>query len=119
MVKRSLDRQVAYGKDVANADDVYNIILNCVKSVKCYYIKTEHIVEISKLLPPTIKTIPGTRSIHQIVTLNYNQIKHRILSCFCSLDDCFCFNSKIHKFEIAQSSMLDIPNVITPINGRG
>lgn len=35
--KRSLDRQVAYGKDVANADDVYKIILERVKSVKCYY----------------------------------------------------------------------------------
>ncbi|CAH0403492.1 unnamed protein product [Chilo suppressalis] len=101
VVKRALDRDVAYGKDIVNAADVYASLKKNVPSVKYFYINDSDINEVRILIPASIKTIRGTMLIHEIIALKSNDrtIYHRILSCFCTGLICQCFDLKTHRFE--------------------
>lgn len=43
--------------------------------------------QIQNTIPENLKSIPGTRSIHQVVTNCYGHIKYRPLSCFRAAND--------------------------------
>ncbi|CAH2097033.1 unnamed protein product [Euphydryas editha] len=97
-VKRSLDRQVAYGKDVMNSSQAYDLLNKSMKSVKCFHIQDPEIENIVKIIPKDLSVVPGTMKIHQIVSnsQNKNIMKHRTHSCFCGAKKglCGCFNPK-------------------------
>ncbi|CAH2095032.1 unnamed protein product [Euphydryas editha] len=101
VVKRALDREVSYGKDIQNASDVYSSLEQTVPSVKCIYISENEIDAVCKLIPTSLKAVPGTMSIHEVIAMKSNDklIYHRPLTCFCNGFICNCFDMKTHQFE--------------------
>lgn len=99
VVKRALDRQVAYGKDIISATDVYLTLESFVKAVKVFYVSETEIKAISQLIPTGLKTIKRTMSIHEVISvLGSDEIQHRILGCFCSKNVCSCYDPETHKY---------------------
>jgi hypothetical protein len=103
-IKRALDRQVAYGKDITEAREAFHILNSCMKSVQCFYIPTIEIDDIHKFIPKKLSAVSGTMKIHQIISYAHSaQIQHRTLSCFCFCERseeqvCNCFSPKTHIF---------------------
>lgn len=117
-VKRALDRQMLYGHDICNATDAHMAIVAAVKSVTCYMIPSNDVDNMKKLLPNNIKSlkaVPNTMKIHQIMNKEPNVIKYRPLSCFCS-EMCLCYIPKTHKLVIETTSLVEVehcPNLKT------
>lgn len=58
-VKRCLDRQVLYGHDIRNADDVYTNINAAMKSVKPFFILVQEIENMEKMIPVNLRPLTG------------------------------------------------------------
>lgn len=102
VVKRCLDRQVSYGRDIINAADVYSTLESLVKSINVVYVTETEIESMKECVPNNLKTIKGTMNIHQITSVHGNNtIQHRILSCFCSDNklSCSCYDPIEHTFD--------------------
>lgn len=99
--KRALDRQVAFGKDITNGSDAYDILNNCMISVKCWLVSNSDIENFTKIVPDNLTPIVGTMQIHQIVSSSADQIQYRNLSCFCGVNRglCNCYSLKTHIFK--------------------
>lgn len=99
-VKRTLDKQVSYGRDITNGKDAFEILKSVSKRIQFYYINESEIKSIQNKLPVVQKAVPGTMQVHQIVVVAGSlQIQHRVLSCFCRIDKeyiCECFAIKKH-----------------------
>lgn len=98
-VKRCLDRQVLYGHDLRNADDVFANICAAMKSVKSFLIPLEEIENMQKIIPQNLRPLSGNNEVHQIITTNEeNAVLYRPLSCFCGNKPgmCSCFLPKKH-----------------------
>ncbi|XP_049886327.1 uncharacterized protein LOC126380771 [Pectinophora gossypiella] len=110
-VKRSLDRQVLYGNDITSGLNAYDVLTRCMKSVKCIYVTERDISNIQKLVP-TLKAVPCTLQIHQVLyqpaaTNSNTEMFYRNLSCFCTKQRvCLCYLPKKHIFPtISQSTI--------------
>lgn len=99
--KRALDRQVAFGKDVTNGSEAYDILNNCMVSVKCWLISNSDIENITKIVPDNLTPLVGTMQIYQIISSSAGQIQYRNLSCFCGVKRglCNCYSLKTHIFK--------------------
>lgn len=98
-VKRNLDRQVTYGRDINNAEDAHITINKVMQSVKCFLIPPNDVDNMKKLVPNNLKPLPGTNGVHQIITTPENNVVlYRDLSCFCGIKPgtCCCYNPKRH-----------------------
>ncbi|XP_045457589.1 uncharacterized protein LOC123667794 [Melitaea cinxia] len=109
-VKRALDRQVAFGRDVENGSQAYEHLSKCMNLVKIIYIPENDIENIQKLVPQNLKTIIGTMKIHQLSSCSPGLIQYRNLSCFCGTNRglCNCFDPKTHAFN--NISSLEVAN---------
>ncbi|XP_060806100.1 uncharacterized protein LOC132902990 [Amyelois transitella] len=98
--KRALDRQVAFGKDITNGSEAYDILNKCMTSVKCWLIPNSDIENLTKIVPDNLSPIVGTMQIHQVVSYSEGQIQYS-LSCFCGVDRglCECYELKTHIFN--------------------
>ncbi|KAL0829618.1 hypothetical protein ABMA28_003124 [Loxostege sticticalis] len=99
-VKRTLDKHVSFGADATNATQIYNILSECMKSVKIFLIDDIKVDEYTIKLPNNLRTLIGTLKLHQVITLKHDatKINFRDLSCFCGDDKgmCFCFSPQTH-----------------------
>lgn len=68
VVKRALDRKISYGKDIANASDVYITLHSRVKAVKVFFVSEVIISNTRLLIPSDLKTVKGTMKIHQVIS---------------------------------------------------
>ena len=99
VLKRTLDRHVAYGKDVSDAIEGFTL-LKQETNVNLYYVSDTDI----KVIKETYSVLDlchliGTMSVHQIITTNKpGIIKYRHVSCFCGNErgNCSCFDIKLH-----------------------
>ena len=100
-VKRILDRQVCYGRDITSASDVYDILKEFCKATKVFYISDSEINAISSMLPQNLLTLKGTMQLHQVITNDMHTVNFRDVSCFCGplRGLCTCYSPKIHYFE--------------------
>ncbi|MGH0169101.1 UNVERIFIED_CONTAM: hypothetical protein FKN15_056402 [Acipenser sinensis] len=64
-LKNLADRIVAYGTDVPNVETMFDQ-LSAQSSVKLYQVMEEDITNGSELIPPSLKSVPGTMKIHQV-----------------------------------------------------
>lgn len=89
-VKRQLDRRVAYGHDVTDADHAYQHLSASMKSVKCFKVSDSNIENMNKIIPRDLKAVPQTMKLHQI---------------FCSDERglCTCLNPETHTFDSDRS----------------
>lgn len=98
-VKRCLDRQVLYGYDLRDADDVFKNIIAAMKSVKAFWIPVQEIENIKKIIPTNLRPLTGNNEVHQIITTKKeNVVLYRPLSCFCGNKPglCSCYFPKSH-----------------------
>ncbi|PZC75021.1 hypothetical protein B5X24_HaOG206846 [Helicoverpa armigera] len=98
-VKRQLDKHVAYGKDIKDAEHAYQHLNKSMQSVKCFLIADNDITNMKHLIPDNIRPVPETMKLHQIMSGGQNTIFYRQLSCFCGdrRGLCDCHSPKIHK----------------------
>ncbi|KAJ8369677.1 hypothetical protein SKAU_G00097050 [Synaphobranchus kaupii] len=91
-LKNLADRMVAYGTDIP---DAHALMENLSKqtSVKLFEVTEEKITTSGELVPPSLKTVPGTMKVHQLVATEPGKIRTRDVSCFCS-PSCDCFSPR-------------------------
>jgi len=98
LVKRTADKQVAYGKDIVSAHDLFTNLKELGLGVKLFLIDDELIIENDgELKKVTTKPVKGTMSLHQIVCYDdQSKIKVRDLSCFCTkAQTCDCYEPRM------------------------
>ncbi|CAG5897230.1 unnamed protein product, partial [Menidia menidia] len=109
-LKNLADRVVAYGTDIPNASA---LLENLAKhsSVRLFEVTEDNIAACGELIPPFLKSVPGTMKIHQIklnimspqvVATEPGNIRFREVSCFCS-HSCDCFSPKESVFTQRES----------------
>lgn len=81
-LKRLANNFVAYGNDIPNAQILFDV-LSKNSNVNVFFVEEEEVNEIFKVLPEKIKTLKGTRLIHQISTHKKGEIFYREISCYC------------------------------------
>ena len=96
VVKSEADRLVAQGADVVNVHDLYTCLDALNLKIRLHKIPSDHIRQIDAELPSPIALVPGTLSVHQVISNETEDfILTRVLSCFCSKDRvCQCFAPK-------------------------
>ncbi|KAH9628695.1 hypothetical protein HF086_008636 [Spodoptera exigua] len=104
-VKRQLDRRVAYGHNVTDADDAYQHLSTSMKSVKCFKVSDSDIENMNKIIPTDLIAVPQTIKLHQIISVDAGRIRHRQLRCFCGDERglCICLNPETHSFDSDRS----------------
>ena len=103
VLKRTADRVVLQGKDLPDAQAVFNCLQTHDLSVKLFYVTTEDVAAMDAVIPQGLKPVPGTMQFHQIIALSKHSIHTRVLSCFsCSRPLCECFDPVAHKFPTSQ-----------------
>lgn len=97
VLKRLANHYVAHGCDITDATVFFKLMQEQSK-VTLFYVTDQEIEQSSQNLPSEpLKTIRGTRDIHQVVTSKRNEIIYRPISCFCQENDwergltCNCF----------------------------
>ncbi|XP_023198385.1 uncharacterized protein LOC111610110 [Xiphophorus maculatus] len=76
----------------------FDKVSNSLSGVKLQFVTNEDFQSYDSLLLQTLKSIPGTRNIHQVLAQG-NVIHCRFLSCFCGEPQiCKCFSPTIHSF---------------------
>ena len=78
-VKRAADRCVACGIDVANPKMLYDQLIQKGSAIRLFYVPDT----VTKNLP-TLPTVPGTMSLHQMVCSSEKILTYQDVSCFCS-----------------------------------
>jgi hypothetical protein len=102
-LKRTADRLVGYGHDLCNANEVYTALSEAQSGVKLYFVGSNDITVVDKVLPIALSGVNGTMKIRQLVTMEYGVIYHRPLSCFCNWTTdkysmCTCFKPTTVRF---------------------
>ena len=69
-IKQSADRRVKYGHDIMSSKELIKQVNHAGTTTKLYEITEAEIGKTEKLLPKTLKPVPGTLKIHQVVVLN-------------------------------------------------
>ncbi|XP_022194488.2 uncharacterized protein LOC111052160 isoform X2 [Nilaparvata lugens] len=82
-LKRMANHYVAHGCDITDATVFFNLMKEKSK-IKLFYVTDNDIEQSFENLPSIpLKTIAGTRGIHQVITYKKNEMIFRPLSCFC------------------------------------
>ena len=87
--KSMCDEAVALGKDVLCAQDMKNVVDR--SQISTFIVNEKNIEEIKNLLPSSIKAVPKTKEIHQLIwtKLKPNELFSRYASCTeCSFNEC-------------------------------
>ena len=101
-IKRCADQLIAQGTDLPHPISVYSEVKKH-SSIKIYYVDGEKVLQEKKKYDegPVMQSIPGTMSIHQLVSTEPTVMLYRVVSCFCSPQTgylCQCFQPKTHRF---------------------
>ncbi|XP_078023610.1 uncharacterized protein LOC144462832 [Epinephelus lanceolatus] len=101
-LKNLADRIVARGTDIL---DMRALITNLKQhsGVRIFEITEEEILKSSELVPPSLKPVPGTMSVHQLIAKEAGCIRVRDVSCFCK-SWCDCFSPRELRFSCSHNS---------------
>lgn len=110
-LKRTADKIVATGSDIANVTQFMEQLKN-ISKIKLFLIEEVSIQENQHMLPNTIPRLLGTLKVHHVFTEHRNSLKYRSLSCFCESIKrgfCECLNPQIYnvnniEFTLQESS---------------
>jgi len=91
-LKRNADNMVAQGHDITDARSFVDALKD--SSVKLFYVDN---TEYHPQIPANLKSVPGTMSIHQILTERAGEVWYRDVSCSC-LERCNCVPLAVHNF---------------------
>ncbi|XP_041368077.1 uncharacterized protein LOC121382620 [Gigantopelta aegis] len=94
-LKQTANRKVRHGTDIMHAEDFVTVLQKACPSVKLFPIKPSNIsAKELKIKALSLKTVPGTMKIHQIVTTCPYKITYSGVSCTCLEETC-----THHKFQ--------------------
>lgn len=82
-LKRTANRKVLHGRDIKDAISFKETLEEEKLNISVFHVPTDMVEEKRKLLP-SLKSIPGTMKIHQIITNKPGEIAHRSVSCTCN-----------------------------------
>ncbi|KAL2102031.1 hypothetical protein ACEWY4_003792 [Coilia grayii] len=95
-VKRCADRIVVGGLDIVNGTTFHQLVSSKLSGVYLHYVSNDDFLTCDAVLPKSLRSIPGTRKVHQVVAQG-NTIYCRHISCFCNEPQiCRCFNPVAH-----------------------
>lgn len=84
VLKRTADRLVSEGKDIPNAKQLYDCLLNAQTSIQLFYIDEEAVDQAVQKMPKQLPVVPSTMRLHQMITLTPGKVIYRDISCLCS-----------------------------------
>ncbi|XP_062386091.1 uncharacterized protein LOC134073124 [Sardina pilchardus] len=96
-LKNLADRIVAYGTSIPDVDTLHHQ-LDAQSSVHIFKITEDDINRSSELVPPSLKALPGTMKMHQLMSSSPGEVKTRELSCFCD-GACECYGVREFSFR--------------------
>ncbi|KAK0152804.1 hypothetical protein N1851_005655 [Merluccius polli] len=102
-LKRTADRLVSEGKDIPNAKQLYDCLLNAETSIQLFYIDEETVDKAVQEMPKQLPVVPSTMRLHQIITLTPGKVIYRDISCLCSTRqtlECTCHNTQRFEFDV-------------------
>lgn len=103
-MKRSADQAVSLGNDITDLNSFFTNVRENLKNVEILGIEENKISEIEETIPKTLKTFPGTMSVHQAVyKRDIPFLRMRRLSCY------ECLDSVCKHYEIGQYDITNIP----------
>lgn len=112
LIKRTADKAVSFGRDICDANDMFRELQNSNIAVQIYLINDVDIENLSSELPQTLKSVPDTMKLHQVLsTIGSTVISVRPLSCFYTRPTiCSCFNRKDVDLQSVVLSRLSLSN---------
>lgn len=95
-LKRSADALVCHGRDMPDAETLYQVLTESGTHVKLFYVSNEDVeVRVRKMQEVPLSTIKGTMKMHQVLSITPGVLKYRDISCFCQAAedvwDCPCY----------------------------
>uniref|UniRef100_A0A6P7H0A5 Uncharacterized protein LOC114344525 n=1 Tax=Diabrotica virgifera virgifera TaxID=50390 RepID=A0A6P7H0A5_DIAVI len=116
--KRSADRLVASGQDIASLSDLSNAIQKNCPSINVFVIDDESILEKEALIASCkeqIKSFPGTLRVHQVSWSieDPKKLKMKSLSCFCN-GNCDHFKIGVIIYSDNKNAPLRVEDVYGP-----
>lgn len=115
-LKRTADKAVAEGKDVASLQDLMAILMERCPGVRLFVVANQDIEEVDVLLSKcSIKSFYGTLKVHQVVySVDSQSLEFRKLSCFdCTKQKCS------HNFTIGHGHLRPDGNCTTQADNKG
>ena len=108
VLKRTADRLVSSGRDMASADVAFDALNSTQSHIKLFFVRDDEVqsasMEMIVAASAHVKSVSGTMKIRQIHSSEYGIMKHRMLSCYCSDDRyslCTCFKSTVVDFAVS------------------
>lgn len=121
-LKRTADRLIRLGTDIASAEELYQVLSNR-SNIKLYLIEPADIDQkankLSELMR-SLRPVPGTMKLHQVLCMTRGKISYRNVSCLCRSGDrilnCTCFSPQ--SFEFDATNPIEITDDDSRIPGR-
>ena len=116
-LKRKADRLVAFGKDIIDAQTLFNVLTLDGSTVKLYFVSENDIASLDSAVPDKLQTVPGTMKLHQLFTATPYKIECRDLSCFCEKPRfCACHEPFVVRFQEVTDTIVADVTVHKPVN---
>ena len=98
-LERAADRRVLHGADIMNCKSFADEVNMARRTSKLYIIDDFDIKEVEKCLhEKTLKTIPGTMKLHQVIVTSPEHLQFRDASCTCL--EKTCPSHSLHEFSV-------------------
>ena len=109
VLKRTADRLVAEGNDIADAQSLFDALLKNT-NVRLFYVTEEDVSLVDTYVDKVmLRSIPGTMAFHQLVSCENGKVSCRRLSCFCNNGRlCACFKPFSYKFPDRSQSLAGV-----------
>ena len=110
-LKRTADRLISLNSDINTPRRLFDALCSSGSSVSLFYVDSDVVNRAMENAPSTVKSIPGTMSIHQLTSSQFGTFNYRDVSCFCSKEKCHCecYDVKKHSFDVT------LPDAVSPL----
>ena len=104
-LKRHADAQLNCGVDIPDAKELFSILKNAHSHTKLYFVDEGDVTNMDLNCSKTVKAIPGTTKLHQLISNEALSIAFRSLSCFCDRPTaCGCYDVRRSRFQPLETS---------------
>ncbi|XP_014677784.1 PREDICTED: uncharacterized protein LOC106817620 isoform X2 [Priapulus caudatus] len=104
VLKRTADRVVVAGANLTDAESVYKALHENTR-ISLYMVTEEDVLKIDQYVNSSagtqLRSIPGTMSFHQLISVEKGKLQCRRVSCFqCEGLSCQCYKPVTHTFHL-------------------
>ncbi|KAK0143486.1 hypothetical protein N1851_018398 [Merluccius polli] len=101
-LKRTADKLVTQGRDIPDANKLFQALSETDTRIKLFYISAEAVDQAVLKMPDQIPAVPAIMKCHQVVTISPGEVMYREVSCMCSTRkqlNCECFSTLHFNFS--------------------